>query len=314
MNHTQNNTTGSLNDNVSVDGIHSDSYEKLRAYAELTKIRISVMVMFTFAISAILAAGAASIDLLKLFYATIGMSLMAFSGNAMNMYLERYTDFLMARTARRPLPEQRLSATEVVTFATICFSVGLAVLVALVNWQASACAFATWFLYVWIYTPLKTRTWLNTEVGVIPGAMPILVGSLAATETVPPLVWVFFGVLLLWQFPHFMAIAWMYRKDYADGGLQMLTVVDSTGVRAGRKAIVTCIILIAISLLPAFMFRTTIHGLVFAPVALILGYYYLRDSIRFSADRTDVIARRLLRTSIIYLPLYMFALVIASLS
>ena len=314
MNQTQNNTTGSLENTLSGTGFHAGSNDKLKAYAELTKVRISVMVMFTFAISAILAAGATSIDLLKLFYATIGMTLMAFSGNAMNMYLERYTDFLMARTARRPLPQQRLSATEVVLFATICFSVGLAVLTVLVNWQATACALATWFLYVWVYTPLKTRTWLNTEVGVIPGAMPILVGSLAATETVPPLVWAFFGVLLLWQFPHFMAIAWMYRKDYASGGLQMLTVVDPTGVRAGRKAIVTCIILIAISLVPAFLFRTTIHGVIFAPVALLLGYYYLRDSIRFSADRTDVAARRLLRTSIIYLPLYMMSLVIASLS
>ena len=288
--------------------------EKLRAYGELTKLRISVMVLFTFCISGVLAAGSGSIDLLKLMYATVGMALMAFSGNAMNMYLERYTDFMMARTSRRPLPQQRLSATEVVTFATVCFSVGTAVMISLVNWQATVAALLTWFLYVWVYTPLKTRTWLNTEVGVIPGAMPILVGSLAATETIPPIIWAFFGVLLLWQFPHFMAIAWMYRKDYKDGGLQMLTVVDPTGRRAGRKAIVTCVILIAISLLPALLFRTWIHGAVFLPAVLYLGYLYLRDSIKFANDRNDVIARKLLRTSIIYLPLYMMALVVASLA
>ena len=288
--------------------------EKLRAYGELTKLRISVMVLFTFCISGVLAAGSGSIDLLKLMYATVGMALMAFSGNAMNMYLERYTDFMMARTSRRPLPQQRLSATEVVTFATVCFSVGTAVMISLVNWQATVAALLTWFLYVWVYTPLKTRTWLNTEVGVIPGALPILVGSLAATETIPPIIWAFFGVLLLWQFPHFMAIAWMYRKDYKDGGLQMLTVVDPTGKRAGRKAIVTCVILIAISLLPALLFRTWIHGAVFLPAVLYLGYLYLRDSIKFANDRNDVIARKLLRTSIIYLPLYMMALVVASLA
>ena len=121
-------------------------------------------------------------------------------------------------------------------------------------------------------------------------------------------------MLLLWQFPHFMAIAWMYRKDYKDGGLQMLTVVDPTGKRAGRKAIVTCVILIAISLLPALLFRTWIHGAVFLPAVLYLGYLYLRDSIKFANDRNDVIARKLLRTSIIYLPLYMMALVVASLA
>ena len=129
--------------------------EKLRAYGELTKLRISVMVLFTFCISGVLAAGSGSIDLLKLMYATVGMALMAFSGNAMNMYLERYTDFMMARTSRRPLPQQRLSATEVVTFATVCFSVGTAVMISLVNWQATVAALLTWFLYVWVYTPLK---------------------------------------------------------------------------------------------------------------------------------------------------------------
>ena len=153
------------------------------AYAELMKLRISTMVLFTFCVAGVLSAGM-GLDWLNLFYATIGMLLIASSGNAMNMYLERYTDFLMPRTAGRPLPAKKLSATAVVVFATICFGVSVAILGFLVNWPTAICGIATWVLYVWIYTPLKTITPLNTEIGAIPGAMPILMGSLATTGTI----------------------------------------------------------------------------------------------------------------------------------
>ena len=167
------------------------------------------MVLFTFAVAAILAANAAGepVGFGLMIGALLGMLGISASGNAMNMYLERYSDFLMPRTATRPLPAQRLSATEVATFAAVSFGVGIAFLFASVNWQTAVCGIANWVLYVFIYTPLKRKTHFNTEIGAVAGAMPIIMGSLATTGTVALTCWAFFGVLLLWQFPHFMAIA-----------------------------------------------------------------------------------------------------------
>ncbi len=294
----------------------SEHSTRFQAYMALTKMRISVMVLFTFAVAAILAAVTTStpLSLSMLFSALIGMLMVAASGNAMNMYIERYSDCLMARTAKRPLPAQQLSTPEVAMFGAITFGVGLAFLFAAVNWQTAVCGIANWILYVFIYTPLKRKTPLNTEVGAIAGAMPIIMGSLAATATVGLINWSFFGVLFLWQFPHFMAIAWMYREQYEAGGLKMLTVTEPTGIAAGRKAIVTGVLLIGVSVLPALALRTQVHGWLFAVVAIVLGVYYLKAAIRFYRSRTDAIARGLLRVSLLYLPLYMIALIVACLT
>ena len=286
---------------------------KLQAFAELTKLRISIMVLFTFCVAGVLAAGA-DVQIGTLACAAAGLLFIAASGNAMNMYLERYTDFLMVRTSKRPLPDRRLSSMEVVMFASVCFGISMGIFLATVNWQTAVCGLATWVLYVCIYTPLKTRTWLNTEVGAIPGAMPILMGSLATTGTINIQSWAFFATLLFWQFPHFMAIAWLYREQYRDGGHKMLTVIDPSGRRAGRKAVVTCAILILISLVPALTFQTVLQGILFSAAALFLGCFYMRDSIRFAKNRSTQTARSLLKTSIIYLPLFMLALVVASLT
>ena len=172
---------------------------RVQAYVALTKLRISVMVLFTFAVAAILAADAAGLSwsLGMMVSALVGMLMIAVSGNAMNMYIERYSDFLMPRTAKRPLPAQRLSSSEVVTFAAITFGVGVAFLFAAVNWQTAVCGIANWILYVFIYTPLKRKTHFNTEIGAVAGAMPIIMGSLATTQSVGLIGWAFFGVLFL---------------------------------------------------------------------------------------------------------------------
>lgn len=290
--------------------------DRIQAYVALTKLRISVMVLFTFAVAAVLSASAAGVGISfgLMFGALVGMLMIASSGNAMNMYLERYSDFLMPRTSSRPLPAQRLSSTEVATFAAITFGVGVGFLFATVNWQTAVCGIANWILYVFVYTPLKRRTHWNTEIGAIAGAMPIVMGSLAATASVGLVCWAFFGVLFLWQFPHFMAIAWMYRDQYRDGGLKMLTVTEPTGAAAGRKAIVTALILIAVSLVPALALRTPVHVGVFALIAVLLGAFYLKAAVAFHASRTDQIARRLLRVSLLYLPAYMLLLIVACLT
>ena len=292
---------------------NSDS--RVQAYIELTKMRISVMVLVTFIVAAALAAdGMPSLSIM--FWGSLGMMFVCASGNAMNMFLERYSDFLMPRTANRPLPAQKLSATEVAIFGAATIGIGTAILLLTVNWQTALCGFANWVLYVGIYTPMKRKTWFNTEVGAVAGAMPILIGSLATTvpPTVPLVVWAFFGVLFLWQFPHFMAIAWKYRQQYEAGGLKMLTVVDPTGKRAGRKAVVTAVLLIIVSLIPLVDCPTYIQGAVLFAASVWLGWRYLHASILFNAQPNDATARTLMMKSLLYLPLYMLALIVSNLS
>lgn len=280
------------------------------AYLELTKMRISVMVLFTFAVPAILEAGS-DLNVMVLLSAMAGMLLLACSGNAMNMFIERYTDFLMPRTSTRPLPAGRLSATEVATFGAVTLGASLAVLLACTNWQTTVCGIANWIVYVFIYTPLKRHHWINTEVGAIAGALPVLMGSLATTATVGVIGWSLFAVLIFWQFPHFMAIAWKYRDQYEAGGLQMLTVVDPSGLRAGRKSVITAVLLIVSSLVPVVVLPSVWHIALFSLVSLALGWPYLKASIVFARDRNDQTARSLMLSSLLYLPLYMLALVIA---
>ncbi len=291
----------------------SDLSTKLRAFAELVKLRITIMVLFTFCVAGTLAAGP-DVQIGTLVWASLGLLFIAASGNAMNMYLERYTDFLMVRTAKRPLPDQRLSSGEVVMFASVCLGISIGIFIATVNWQTTVCGLVTWILYVCVYTPLKTRTSFNTEIGAIPGALPILMGSLATTGTIGLQTWAFFATLLFWQFPHFMAIAWLYRDQYSEAGHKMLTVTDPTGKKAGQKAVITCAILILVSLLPALTFETTWQAILFSVITIFLGCLYMRDSLRFAKDRNKTTARRLLKISIIYLPLFMLSLVVASLS
>ncbi|MCL4134579.1 UNVERIFIED_CONTAM: hypothetical protein GTU68_011649 [Idotea baltica] len=240
----------------------------------------------------------------------LGMLMICSSGNAMNMYVERYTDFLMPRTKGRPLPAQALTTAEVVTFAAISFGIGVAFLFGGVNWQTGVCGVANWILYVFIYTPLKRHTPLNTEIGAVAGAMPVLMGSLATTGTVGLLGWSFFGVLFLWQFPHFFAIAWMYRDQYKAGGLKMLTITEPTGRSAGIKSVVTGVLLIAVSLLPLLELEGWFRMGFFAVVCILLGVDYLRGAVAFLKCREDAIARKLLHKSLYYLPLYMLALML----
>jgi protoheme IX farnesyltransferase len=286
--------------------------EKIPAYRELTKMRISIMVVLTFIVAAIVSAD--FIDVSILFWGTIGCLLICFSGNAMNMYVERKTDSLMPRTAGRPLPAEKLTSIEVLAFGAITFVLSAVIFWYFVNWQTTLCAAVNWIVYVVIYTPMKRYTWFNTEVGAVAGALPVIMGALAATGTVPLVAWAFFGVLVFWQFPHFMAIAWKYRHEYKAGGLQMLTVVDPSGKRAGFKSVLTCILLILCSLTPILEVRTIYHGILLVVIALIVGTPYLKASFVFNADRNDATAKKLMRSSLLYLPLYMVGLLIACLT
>ena len=155
----------------------------------------------------------------------------------------------MPRTAKRPLPAKELTTAEVATFGAVTFGIAVAFLFGGVNWQTGVCGVASWILYVLIYTPLKRYTHYNTEIGAVAGALPVIMGSLATTGSVGLVGWSLFGVLFLWQFPHFFAIAWMYRDQYKAGGLKMLTNTEPTGRMAGIKSVVGCVALIIVSLL-----------------------------------------------------------------
>ncbi len=283
---------------------------RIQAYVELTKLRISVMVLLTFACAAVLEALVVGVTLgpATLLCGLIGMLAIASSGNSMNMYVERYTDYLMPRTAGRPLPAKELTSTEVALFGAVSLGVGLAFLFAGVNWQTGVLGILNWILYVLIYTPLKRVTPLNTEVGAIAGAMPVLLGSLATTQSVSLLGWSFFGVLFLWQFPHFYAIAWKYRDQYKLGGLKMLTVTEPTGRMAGIKSVVAGVMLVAVSLLPLLILEGPVRMIGFGVVAGWLGVVYLKAAILFAKNRNDQTARKLLLASLLYLPLYMIAM------
>ena len=274
------------------------------------------MVLLTFVCAAVLASVAIGkpVDPGTFLCGLIGMLFIACSGNAMNMYVERYSDFLMQRTSKRPLPARELTTVEVATFGAITFGVAVAFLFGGVNWQTGACGVANWILYVCIYTPLKRYTPWNTEIGAVAGALPVLMGSLATTESVGLVGWSLFGVLFLWQFPHFFAIAWMYRDQYEAGGLKMLTNTEPTGRLAGIKAVVGCIALIIVSLLPVIDLWADVatNGwwriVLFVAVCLYIGRPYLKASFAFLKQRDDLIARKLLRSSLLYLPLYMLVL------
>lgn len=285
--------------------------QRWMAYFELTKPRISTMVLITIIVAAIISSRGQA-NFATVLNVLVGMFLVAASGNAMNMYLERYSDFLMRRTAKRPLPDQRLTSTNVLNFAAITAGAGLAYLLLLTNWQTALCALATWILYSFVYTPLKSLTPLNTEVGAVAGAMPVACGSLAATQTMEPFGAGLFMMLLFWQFPHFMAIAWLYREQYRDGGLRMLSVTEPTGRAAGRKAIVMAVMTWMASMIPLMAIDGTLAKVVFVLIATGLAAIYFSSSRRFAKLRDEGSARKLLRTSIIYLPLYMIVLLVFS--
>ena len=268
-------------------------------FVELTKPRIAVMVLFTVAIGALLA-NPQPFDLMQLLHTLIGVGLVACGASALNQWLERHTDALMRRTENRPLPAGRLSAAEVVGFGTVLSVIGLAYLACLLTHPLAAIVTgATLLSYVFVYTPLKRKTTLNTLIGAVPGALPPVIGWTAMTGTLDLGAVVLFLIVFFWQVPHFLAIAWIYREDYARAGLQMLPAVDPDGVVTARQMLLYCVGLIPISLLPVFMGNA---GAMYGFGALGLGVFFLRSVWDFALAPSHTQARKVLHASLIYLP------------
>ncbi|MFL6546646.1 MAG: protoheme IX farnesyltransferase, partial [Candidatus Udaeobacter sp.] len=217
----------------------------------------------------------------------------------------------MTRTAHRPLPAGRLSPREVILFGSATVVAGCLELWVAVGPLTAVVALATWLVYVLVYTPLKTRSPLNTAIGAISGSLPILIGWTATGAPIDMRAMSLVGVMFLWQFPHFMAIAWLYRADYVRGGQRMLTVVDPTGLRAGAQAVVGALTLVPVSLVPA-MSPQAGSPAIYCGWALALGAAQVIAAAQFLIHRDDRSARRLLRASLLYLICWMGLLVMVS--
>lgn len=268
-------------------------------YLELTKPRIAVMALFTVAIGYLVGAGSAASPV-ALFHVLLGSGLVAAGGSALNQWLERRIDAKMFRTLKRPLPAGRLSAREALAFGLVLGVVGLAYLFAVLPAAAGVAAAVTFVSYVWVYTPLKTVTVWNTVVGAVPGALPPVIGWAAACGWEKPGgAFALFWVIFVWQLPHFYAIAWMYRDDYARGGLRMLPHVDPTGSKTAWAMVLTCVALVPVG------WVSMAFGVAGWPSVVgcaVLGMLFLREAVEFARRRTDRQARRVLRASLLYLP------------
>jgi protoheme IX farnesyltransferase len=241
----------------------------------------------------------------------LGTMLVAASASALNQLLERETDAEMPRTAARPLPAGRLTTFQVISFSMLTIVVGSVYLALAVGLLTAALGLLTWALYVWVYTPLKKRTPANTAVGAVSGALPVLMGWSAVGAPLDLRAWSLFLIVFLWQFPHFMAIAWIYRRQYADAGLQMLSTVDPSGFRAGAQAAVSALALIPVSLVPCLLQPA---GEVYFAWALVLGVAQLVCAMWFFVRMSEHSARRLLLASLMYLPAMMGLLVLGPLA
>ncbi len=275
------------------------SWVRVADYVALTKPRIAAMVLITVAAGALLAGGSA-VPAWALLHAVLGAGLTAAGASALNQWMERETDALMRRTRGRPLPAGRLQAAEVFVFGIVLSLAGVVYLAVSLPHPAAAIIDAICCAsYVGIYTPLKARTPLNTLVGAVPGALPPLIGWCAVRGSLGLDAMHLFLLLFLWQVPHFLAIAWIYRDEYARAGLRMLPGVDRDGGRTARHMVLYCLTLLVASLAPVL---TGDAGLLYLLGALVLGAGFVGSTLAFWRRRSVPDARRVVRASLIYLP------------
>lgn len=283
-------------------------FARVADYVELAKPRIAVLVLIAVAVSYSVAMWGQPNPWI-LVHLLLGTALVATSASALNQWFERDRDALMSRTADRPLPSGRLGATETLVFSCLTIVIGIAYLALVVNLSTAGWAGLTWLIYAWIYTPLKTRSSLNTVIGAIPGALPVLIGWSASGTALDLRAAGLFLIVFVWQFPHFMAIAWIYRKQYEAAGMKMLTVVDPSGRWAGIQAILAALVLIPVSVVPVLNVPG-LGGFVYAIAACVLGFLQLTCAVAFFARQRELTARRLLWASLIYLPSLLLLLMI----
>jgi protoheme IX farnesyltransferase len=274
-------------------------------YVALTKPRLNGLVVATSAAGYFLGASGAA-ALVPMLQAVAGTALVAGGAAVLNQVSERETDALMRRTRMRPLPDARVAPADARVFGLVLAAAGLALLAARANLISTGLALATIVVYLLVYTPMKRRSPAATLIGAVPGALPPLIGWTAAHGSLSAGGLSLFAIVFVWQIPHFMAIAWMYRDDYGHAGFPMLPVIEPDGRRTGRHAVLYAAALLPISLVPSLV---GVSGPIYFAVACVLGVALLWLAVGFAAARTDAAARRLFFGSIVYLPLLWIAMI-----
>ncbi len=280
--------------------------EKMAAYVELTKPRIAIMLVLTSAAGFYLGTKF-DFDVALFINSMIGIALLAFGVATLNQCWETKTDALMERTAGRPLPTQTLTLTEAIIFGIALCCVAEIYLAFLVNFLTAFLGLIVIIGYVLLYTPLKTRTSASTAIGAIPGAIPPLMGWTSSANEITLGAWVLFSILFLWQFPHFLAIACMYREQYAKAGILMLPVIEKDGKLTARQIVIFTVILLPVSVAPFFI---GLAGPVYLAGSILLGGWFLWTSIVAARKKTIEKSRRLLLVSVIYLPILFILMVL----
>jgi heme o synthase len=268
-------------------------------FLTLTKPRLNSLVLVTTA-AAYYLGGGERLSWLQLFNTIVGTAFVAGGASTLNQFLERDTDRLMRRTDMRPLPDGRLHPQDALWFGVLLSSIGIAELSLFVNQLTAFMALLTLASYVFVYTPLKRRTSLSTIVGAVPGALPAVIGWTAATNTVSIEGWILFAIVFMWQMPHFLAIAWMCRDDYARAGIPLLPVIQPDGRTTGYQSVLYTAVLIPISLLPTVVGLSSVY---YAVGAITLAAILMVLSLEFANTRSLPAARRLFFGTILYLPL-----------
>jgi heme o synthase len=271
----------------------------MRDYLELTKPRITWLILMSTAVGYFFGHHGAW-SFWPVLHTILGTALIASGTAALNQWYEREADRKMRRTADRPIPSGRLSAGRALIFGILLSVAGFAELAFGLNWLSAFLGLFTLLSYLFLYTPLKQRTPLSTLVGAFPGAMPPIIGYAAASGILDAQAWTLFAILFLWQFPHFLAIAWMYREDYERAGIRMLPVVQPSGEATARQIVLYSLALIPVSMAPSLL---GMSGKIYFFGALALGLWYLYSGVRVALDRTILRARAVLLVSVIYLPL-----------
>ncbi len=278
-------------------------------YLELTKPRILIMILLTAVMGMVVASGSTS--LLVVLHTCLGTAMVAASASVMNQWIERDRDAVMARTCKRPLPSGRIASSQAVWMGWLLVVIGSLYLLSFVNAATMWCGLATWGLYVWVYTPLKMISWTNTLVGTLPGALPVWMGWTAAEGSLlDPRAWILLGVVVAWQLPHFMAIAYMYREQYEAAGYKMITITDRSGWGTGMHAMLGSFALIVLAVLAVPPVSWVGSLLTLSAVAVAL--WQTQAAWRFVIAPDKATARTMLRVSLLHLPLTMLLILLST--
>jgi len=279
--------------------------KRVQDFVELGKLRVVSMVLVTTGVGFYLGSDGSGFDYLRLLPTLLGTTLAAAGTLALNQLMERDVDAKMQRTCNRPLPDGRLQPGEVLIFGLGTTVAGLLYLTLAVNLLCGLVTAATTFTYLLMYTPLKRRTHLSTLVGAVPGALPPVAGWVAATNQLTAEAWILFAILFLWQLPHSLAIARLYRDDYARAGIRLLPVVEPDGKSTARQVIANCTALIVVGMMPTLV---GMAGPIYLLIGLVLGVTFLGYGIAFGLSRSIASARQLLFASLVYLPVLLLAM------